>query len=65
MTNISFQLPAELAADINRRAGEKGVTPSTFVAAKLPLWLQGEDLMDELTDTVERLNRMIDEATAQ
>jgi hypothetical protein len=65
MTAIAFTLPDEVAAEIGRRAAQLGMTASTFVASRIPLWLDTEDYMESLASIADRLANTIDEITEE
>lgn len=61
MTHVAFEMPPDLAGDIDQRAGKLGMTASSYIATKLKLWIAGEDHVDQITDMLARLNQQIDE----
>lgn len=65
MTDVSFALDRDLAGEIGQRAAEAGQTASAWIASRLPEWLEGDKLANELEAALASLRQTLAEATSQ
>lgn len=65
MTAISFTLDDGLAEQIGKRAAEAGQTGSSWIACRLPDWLEADQLAHELEAALASLRQTLAEAINQ
>ena len=58
---IALVLPDDIAADVGQRAGALGMTSNSYIASRLKLWLDGEDLIDEIEAALGSLSATVEE----
>jgi hypothetical protein len=64
MKDIAFALDIDIAEEIGKRAATSSLTGSAWIASRLPLWFEGEKLVEEFQQIVAGLRQTIEEITA-